>query len=74
MDQICSKCGAALFKDETPQWYCDKGKTNVVAPESEKEDATYDGVETATNGPINSDEDAINKILHSVRPGITQLT
>ena len=80
MDQICSKCGVASFKDETPQWCCDKGKTDVVAPESDQsdesnaqqeEDATYDGVETAINGPINPDEDANNKILHSVRPGTT---
>ena len=74
MDQICFKCGAASFKDETPQWCCDKGKTDVVAPESEEEDPTYDGAETASNGSINPDEDAINKILHSVRPGTTQLT
>ena len=36
MDQICSKCSAASFKDETPQWCYVKGKTNVVAPESKE--------------------------------------
>ena len=34
MDQICDNCGAASWRDEEPEWCCDKGKTKVGAPET----------------------------------------
>lgn len=73
---------ALRWEDETEGWCCDKGKTEVSAPETTHEDDIYidelseDYVqpETSANGPVHPDEDAINKILHSIMPGTTALT
>ena len=35
MDQICDSCGAASWRDKEPEWCCDKGKTEVGAPETD---------------------------------------
>lgn len=82
MDQICDSCDAASFRDETPRWCCNSGKTEVVAPETDvpqEEDQDDDeddqrGVETTVNDPINPSERNLNNILHSVKPGTFTLT
>lgn len=74
MSQICPRCGAASWKDETPEWCCDKGKTEVAAPESEEIEEEYNRHETGPNDEFNEDLDAINKILYSTREGSTELT
>ena len=50
MDQICPSCGAASWKDKKPEWCCEKGKTEVSAPET---DINEDQDEDNTN--INQD-------------------
>ena len=35
MDQICDSCGAVSWRDKEPEWCCDKGKTEVGAPETD---------------------------------------
>ena len=75
MDHICPSCGAASFKDKTPGWCCDSGKTEVGAPETDTERDVVDindgneGIETRLNDPIDPNEQAINDILHSLKPG-----
>ena len=55
MDRICGKYGAASFKDETPKWCYDKGRTKVGTPETDiYEDDNNDfgdnkGAETRAN-------------------------
>ena len=46
MDHICDSCGAASWRDEEPEWCCDKGKTEVNAPET---DINQDQDEDDTN-------------------------
>ena len=80
MDRICGKCGAASFKDETPEWCCDKGRTEVGAPETdiyEDDDDDFgdnEGAETRANQPVDPNEQAINNILHSTNPTTGRLT
>ena len=80
MDRLCGKCGAALFKDEKPEWCCDKGRTEVAAPETDiHEDDNDDfgdneGAETSANGPVDPNEQALNNILHSTNPTAGRLT
>ena len=80
MDRICGKCGAASFKDETPEWCCDKGRTEVGAPEThihEEDDDDFgdnEGAETRANEPVNANEQALNDILYSTNPTTGRLT
>ena len=81
MDVICNRCGAASFKDETEGWCCDKGNTEVAGPETaieedqpEEDDPVFETRVNDPANPVNQDEDAINKILHSLKPGTITLT
>ena len=80
MDRICGKCGAASFKDETPEWCCTKGRTEVGAPETaiyedDNDDFGDDeGAEARANQPLDPNEQAINNILHSTNPITGNLT
>ena len=53
MDQKCDSCGALSWKDEKPEWCCDKGKTEVGAPGT---DVTLDGDD--------DDDDKDDDMLH----------
>ena len=74
MNIICNRCDAAFFKDETKRWCCDKGNIEIAGSEtvieedqSEEDNSIFETRVNDSANSVNQNEDAINKILHSLK-------
>ena len=74
MNVICNRCDVAFFKNKTKRWYCDKENIEIAESEiviekdqSEEDDSIFETRINDLANSVNQDENAINKILHSLK-------